>query len=81
MVAEREEVVGLAVADQVNDPSPLPLPVTDSQDWLLAGVQARTQFAGVPVTVMEPLLPPDGMVMVPEGLRDSEEHAGDAAPA
>jgi hypothetical protein len=81
MVAEREEVVPLAMADQVNDPSPLPPPATVSQDWLLAGVQARTQFAGVPVTVMEPLLPPDGMLKVPEGLRDSEVHAGDSAPA
>lgn len=44
--------MGLAVADQVNDPSPLPLPVTVNQDWLLEDVQDCTQPTGVPVTVM-----------------------------
>jgi hypothetical protein len=81
MMADREEEVGLATADQVKDPLPLPLPMTVSQDWLLVGVQARTQFAGDPVTVTEPLLPPDGTAMVPEGLRVSDAHEGGAAPA
>ena len=52
----------LAVAVQEIVPLPFSPPVTLNQLWLLLGVQFCVQPAGVPVTVIVPLLAPAGMM-------------------